>query len=119
VAAQDLDSPVDPCRVSSSLADQVCGAVVCAGTSLPGSAEGRTADLATISTVLYAGSGCAGFVPRATSASSCIDFQTVCSWKVVLFLVRPGSSMAHLGMDISSLAADTGAVRIRASGPEC
>ena len=82
---------------------------------LLGSAEGRTADLATVLTVLYAGSGCAGFVPRATSTSSCIDFQTVFSWKVVLFLVHPGSPMAHLGRDITSLAADTEAVRIRAS----
>ena len=87
---------------------------MCAGTSLLRSDEGRTADLATISTVLYAGSGCAGFLRRATSASSSIDFQAVCSWKVVLFLVHPGSAMAHLGMDISSLVADT-AVRIRAS----
>ena len=114
MAVQDLDTPVDPCRVSSSLADQVCGAVVCAGTSLLGSAAGRTADLATVLTVLYAGSGCAGFMPRATSASSCTDFQTVFSWKVVLFLVHPGSPMGHLGRDISSLA-DTEAVRIRAS----
>ena len=78
-------------------------------------ALGRNADLATILTVLYASSGFAGFVPRATGASSCVDFQTVCSWKVVLFLVHPGSPMAHLGMDISSLAEDTEVVRIRAS----
>ena len=87
---------------------------MCAGTSLLGSDDGRTADLDTIATVLYAGSDCAVFLRRATSASSCIDFQAVCSWKVVLFLVHPGSAMAHLGMDISSLVADT-AVRIRAS----
>ena len=87
---------------------------MCAGTSVLGSDEGRTADLATIATVLCAGSGCAGFLRRASSASSCIDFQTVCSWKVVLSLVHPGSAMAPLGMDIFSLVADA-AVRIRAS----
>ena len=87
---------------------------MCAGSSLLGSDEGRTTDLATIATVLCAGSGCAGFLRRASSASSCTDFQTVYSWQVVLFLVRPGSAMAHLGMEISSLVADT-AVRIRAS----
>ena len=115
MAVQDLDTPVDPCRVSSSLADQVCRVVLCASTSLLGSAAGRTADLAMVLTVLYAGSGCAGFMPRATSASSCTDFQTVFSWKVVLFLVHPGSPMAHLGRDISSLVADMEAVRIRAT----
>ena len=88
---------------------------MCAGTSLLRSDEGRTTDLATIVTVLCAGSGCAGFSRRASSASSCIDFQTVCSWKVVLSLVHPGSAMAPLGMDISNLAADAEAVRIRAS----
>ena len=115
MAVQDLDSPADPCRVSSSLADQVCGAVVCAGTSLLRSDEGRTVDLATISAVLCAGAGCAGFLRRASSASSCIDFQTVYSWKVVLSLVHPGSAMPPLGTNISSLVSDTEAVRIRAS----
>ena len=114
-ADQDLDSPADPCRVSSNLAGQECGAGVYAGTSLLGSAEGRTADSATISTVLYADSGCAGFVLRVTNASSCTDFLTVFNWKVALFPVHRGSAMDHLGMDIFSLVGDMEAVRIRAS----
>lgn len=93
----------------------MCGAGVYAGTSLLGSAEGRTADSATISTVLYADSGCAGFVLRVTNASSCIDFLTVFSLKVAPFPVHQGFAMDHPRMGISSLVGDMGAVRTRAS----
>ena len=108
-AAQGPGSPTDPCRVNRSLADPVCEAVaVYAGTSSLGSAEEPTAGSATISTVLYVGSGCAAFVLRVTSASLCTDFRTACSLKAALPLEHLGTAMAHPELGFSSLAGGMG-----------